>query len=90
MCAYTQINQTDLQFDLSSLTPRRSILDPKKLEYLSKHHTQRLIEADSDSDPGELVLKAKALLEEEYPFSTSYVFLKSQGQDELILMLFIH
>lgn len=30
-----------LQFDLSSLTHRRNILDPTKLAYLNKHHLSR-------------------------------------------------
>lgn len=34
------------RFDLSYLTPRRSILDPKKLEVLNGRHLNRLIEED--------------------------------------------
>ncbi|KAI0078525.1 glutamyl-tRNA synthetase [Panus rudis PR-1116 ss-1] len=35
------------KFDLSSLTHRRSVLDPAKLEYLNKHHLMRKITGDA-------------------------------------------
>ena len=34
------------RFDLSYLTPRRTILDPKKLEVLNGRHLSRLIQED--------------------------------------------
>lgn len=37
-----------VQFDLSSLTHRRTVLDPNKLEYLNKHHLMRAIVKDDE------------------------------------------
>ena len=34
------------QFDLTSLTHRRTVLDPMKLEYLNKHHLMRTMATD--------------------------------------------
>ena len=36
------------RFDLSYLTPRRTILDPKKLEVLNGKHLQQAIETDTE------------------------------------------
>ncbi|KAJ3558730.1 hypothetical protein NM688_g747 [Phlebia brevispora] len=35
------------EFDLSSITPRRTVMDPLKLEYLNKHHLMRELETEN-------------------------------------------
>ncbi|KAG8879997.1 Glutamate--tRNA ligase mitochondrial [Tulasnella sp. 331] len=57
-------------FDLSSLTHRRSILDPGKLESLNKHHLQRKITSRcEDQDFGTLLKRAERILGDAYPTS---------------------
>lgn len=52
------------KFDLSVLTPRRSILDPKKLQVLNARHLHRAIESETSLQA--LVAEARTLLEAEY------------------------
>ncbi|KAG8995190.1 Glutamate--tRNA ligase mitochondrial [Tulasnella sp. JGI-2019a] len=62
-------------FDLSSLTHRRSILDPGKLESLNKHHLQRKVSAsesaseDQQKDFDELLSRAERIFRDAYPDS---------------------
>ncbi|CAL1696808.1 unnamed protein product [Somion occarium] len=44
--AVMTLNELIHNFDLSSLTHRRTVLDPNKLEYLNKHHLMRIAETD--------------------------------------------
>lgn len=37
---------TALKFDLSSITPRRTVMDAVKLEYINKHHLMRELAAE--------------------------------------------
>ncbi|KAI5122694.1 hypothetical protein M0805_009747 [Coniferiporia weirii] len=58
------LNELAEKFDLSALTSRRTILDPKKLEVLNKKHMQRAI--DSKSDLEVLASRARKLMEERF------------------------
>ncbi|THH10575.1 hypothetical protein EW145_g1220 [Phellinidium pouzarii] len=65
------LNELIKQFDLSALTPRRTILDPKKLEVLNKKHLQRAIESEPELEI--LAKKAQALIEERYGSTNSKI-----------------
>ncbi|PCH33184.1 hypothetical protein WOLCODRAFT_129640 [Wolfiporia cocos MD-104 SS10] len=44
--AVMSLEEMTREFDLTSLTQRRSVLDPSKLEYLNKHHLARTMSQD--------------------------------------------
>ena len=53
------------QFELSSITPRRTVLDPSKLEYLNKHHLMK--EMTTDSGLGSMAERAHAGIKVAFP-----------------------
>ncbi|GBE78569.1 glutamyl-tRNA synthetase [Sparassis latifolia] len=65
------------KFELSSLTHRRSVLDPMKLEYLNKHHLMQLMSVDGGFD--EMAERVHGLVKGIYPFSqyTSVAYIKA-------------
>ncbi|THH12850.1 hypothetical protein EW146_g7309 [Bondarzewia mesenterica] len=55
------------RFDLSVLTHRRTVLDPSKLEYISKHHLVRL--ASTEDGLNTLAERAHSIVKEVFPDS---------------------
>lgn len=55
----------DVQFELTAVTHRRSVMDPSKLEYLNKHHLMRAW--SSPEGLRALATRAHRLVKDAYP-----------------------
>lgn len=60
-----------MQFDVTALTPRRTMLDIKKLEGINKKHLQSMI--DSDEGIEVLAAETRKSMEEAHPRFIEYV-----------------
>ncbi|CCL98936.1 uncharacterized protein FIBRA_00943 [Fibroporia radiculosa] len=70
------------EFDLSSVTHRRSVLDPQKLEYINKHHLMRTMSTNDGTSV--LADRVRALVKKSFPHSP---FTTVQYIEDVILVI---